>query len=147
MTRMTEEEALIRAREAAIQTVNSYRNSPSLSTSLRRGELDDDTFVQTAKRALLDLDKPLPVERDLEDLRVIVGAWERWQERPMSAGQYERGEYDDDLRGGLLPTFRAIIQRRIEEVGMTRSLNRISIALCIGLSAFMGWQFLLRSAL
>lgn len=111
---MTEQEALIRAREAAI--AGPYANSDM--QDIRSGRCDDCVGVQAALRALLDLDKPLPVDRDLADLRELLAA--RCLGDPTAgkgpAENYRRGVLDDLLKP-ILPTFRAIIQRRIEEAG------------------------------
>lgn len=102
---MTEEEALIRAREAVI-AVRGLVHKDNMQR-FRDGEYDINPNVQAAKRALLDLDKPLPVDRDLADLRELAAAILPYA-------------IDDDitrLSRRMLPTFRTIIQRRIDEAG------------------------------
>lgn len=104
---MDEQEALIRAREAGAQRY------PHVADDYRSGKNDLGSEVQIATRALLDLDKPLPVDPDLADLREVFAAF--CDEAGSSGGEgYRAGYRDGDLKGAL-STFRAIIQRRIEE--------------------------------
>ena len=104
---MTEEEALRRAREAAIATKGTIAGCGMVRSGMR----DSSPAVQAAKRALLDLDKPLPVDRDFEAVREIVAEYERACGAPATAGDIESGDYDDRLCAAL-SIFRKHIEAR-----------------------------------
>ena len=76
---MTEEEALIRAREACIAR---WPRLSSTAAQIRAGEDDGYSGIQTALRALLDANKPLsevaPFDPDLIEAREVVAQY--WDE-------------------------------------------------------------------
>lgn len=119
---MTEQEALIRAREACIAAIaktmaNDY-NQELIIGRYRSGYYDDQPQMKAVVRALLDLDKPLPVGRDLADLRELETVRCEAQGLTGAALRYRHGCQDtDDTLRKMIPTFRAIIQRRIKEAG------------------------------
>lgn len=106
MTRMSEEEALVRAREAYADVWAKE----SRREAVRGGEYDESLCLQVAKRALLDLDKPI-VDPDIRDLREIVAAFFRADDCPYDAKTIENGHSDEALVGAL-PVFRRIIEER-----------------------------------
>jgi hypothetical protein len=101
---MTEEEILIRAREAAIAEWSFHGIHSELT---RNGAYDGKGDFRIAIRALRDLSKPLseiqPVDPDLIEAREIVGA--RYLELlPL----YRAGRYDS---GSTIPIALAAIKR------------------------------------
>ena len=115
---MTEEEALIRAREAvkAARIEAGYNRDSGWLSAVDKGEDDGSVAVLAAKRALLDLDNPLPVDRDLEDLREMLASIEDADSGLVmpTSRELRDGEYDARLQK-VVSTFQRIIQRRIEE--------------------------------
>lgn len=78
---------LIRAREACATVSNN--------SAYRSGIYDGSATLQTALRALLDLDKPLPVDPDLIEAREICAKWHEGTKLPVAANNYRAGDYDD----------------------------------------------------
>lgn len=99
---MTEQEALVRAREAAIAgwlDKPGHYNSEAEKARYRAGEVDCNGLIRVALRALLDAHKPLsevaPVDPDLIEARELVAQY--WVERnsPMTAVGIRSGKHDD----------------------------------------------------
>jgi hypothetical protein len=91
---MTEQEMMIRAREACITAGGSEGR---LAAEYRNGDHDIMWGVQTALRALLDLDKPLPIDPDLLEAREICAKHYAEAGSADAAVKYRAGGYDDSF--------------------------------------------------
>ena len=93
---MTEDEALIWAREAYIAR---WAVTSDAKAQIRAGKLDNVDYIKIVRRALLDTHKPLseitPVDPDLIEARELVARY--WVERnsPMTAVGIRSGKHDD----------------------------------------------------
>jgi hypothetical protein len=92
---MTEQEMLIRAREACASV------EPGIKRFFLSGDHDDTFTMRRVLRALRDYDKPLPIDPDvLEAREACAKLWER-AGRKSAAASYRAGGYDD---GDLMQT-------------------------------------------
>jgi len=95
---VTEEEIMIRAREAYI--VADRVTSDSYLIAVRDGEFDGRLALKTAAQALRDASKPLseiqPVDPDLIEARECAALVYEERENKEGAEELRRGEYDDN---------------------------------------------------